>query len=307
VSCAGRGDFSASFGGAGSVDCRSGRAGGFAGAFALVRDFCSDGLPDGFFFESIFGADGPADSFDTDAVRVAFGFGVSARGAEAVEAAVDAAVAIGALSGLIICEAADGAAVFEAPAIGGVESCGAGLGGAVAIGGPFGLIACKAANGAAVFGASATGGVESCGAELEGAVAIGGPFGLIACEAADGAAVFGASVRGGVESGAAGVDGAVAIGAPSGPIRCEATSVAAWFSGAGAKAGTAEPGALAGSRVCSFCGVARRSVAATEGSRSARSGALFMRTKLAQTAATPASASPPAVSFQCRELGQGDF
>ena len=142
---------------------------------------------------------------------------------------------------------------------------------------------------------------------MEGAVAIGAPSGLIACEAADGAAVFGASVRGGVESGAAGVDGAVAIGSPSGPIRCEATSAAAWLSGAGVKAGTAEPGALAGSRVCSFCGVARRSVAATEGSRSARSGALFMRTKLAQTAATPASASPPAVSFQCRELGLVDF
>ncbi len=160
ASCAGRGDFSASFGGAGSVDCRSGGAGGFAGAFALVRDFCSDGLPGGFFFESIFGADGPADSFDTDAVRVAFGFGVSARGAEAVEAAVDGAVAIGALSGLIICEAADGAAVFEAPARGGDELGGAGADGAVAIGGPFGLIACKAADGAAVFGASATGGVE---------------------------------------------------------------------------------------------------------------------------------------------------
>ena len=48
-----------------------------------MRGFCSDGLPDGFFFELIFGVDGSADSFDTDAVRVPFGFGVSASGADA--------------------------------------------------------------------------------------------------------------------------------------------------------------------------------------------------------------------------------
>jgi hypothetical protein len=306
VSCAGRGDFSASFGGAGSVDCRSGRAGGFAGAFALVRDFCSDGLPDGFFFESIFGADGPADSFDTDAVRVAFGFGVSGRGAEAVEAAVDGAIAIGEPTGLIACEAADGAAVFDAPARGGDDSGEAGADGAIAIGEPTGLIACEAADGAAVFEAPARGGVESCGAGVEGAVAIGSPFGLIACEAADGAGGIGVSA-GCPESVEAGVDAAVAIGAPSGPILCEGTSVAAWFSGSGMDAGAAEPGALAGSSVCSFSGLTRLSVAARDGSRSGRSGVLFIRAKLAQTATTPASASPPAVSFQRPKLGLVDF
>ena len=112
-----------------------------------------DGLPGGLFFELIFGVDGSADSFDTDAVGFAFGFGVFARGAELVEAGLGGAVAIGAPSGLIACAAADAAAVFGASARGGVELVEAGLGGAVAIGGPSGLIACEAADGAAVFGA----------------------------------------------------------------------------------------------------------------------------------------------------------
>ena len=70
-----------------------------------------------------------------DAVCVAFGFGVSARGgAESVEAGVGGAVALDALSGLTICEATVGAAVFGASARGGAESVEAGVGGAVAIG-----------------------------------------------------------------------------------------------------------------------------------------------------------------------------
>jgi hypothetical protein len=142
---------------------------------------------------------------------------------------------------------------------------------------------------------------------VEGAVAIGAPSGLVVCEAAGGATVFGAAARGGAELVEAGADGDVAIGAPSGPILCEATNVAAWFSGAGVKAGIAEPGELEGSRVCSFCGLASPSDAATEGSRSGRSGALFRKAKLAHTAATPASASAPAVSFQRRGLGLVDF
>jgi hypothetical protein len=142
---------------------------------------------------------------------------------------------------------------------------------------------------------------------VDGAVALGARSGRIACGAADGAGVFGASARGGDDSGKAGVDGVVPIGAPSGPILCEATNVAAWFSGAGVKAGIAEPGELEGSRVCSFCGLASPSDAATEGSRSGRSGALFRKAKLAHTAATPASASAPAVSFQRRGLGLVDF
>ncbi len=131
------------------------------GVSRLLRGFCSEGFTSGFFFESIFGVDGSADSFDTDAVGVAFGFGVSARGAEAVEAGVGGAVAIGAPSGLTVCEAADAAAVFGASARGGAESVEAGVDGAVAIGAPSGLIACEAADGAAVFGASARGGAES--------------------------------------------------------------------------------------------------------------------------------------------------
>ena len=132
-----------------------------------------------------------------------------------------------------------------------------------------------------------------------GAVATGAPSGLIACEAAAGAAVCGVSAK---ELGEAGADGAVASGAPSGPILCEVTSVGASFSGPGANAGAAKRGALEGSGVCSLCGVARLSVAATGGSRSARSGALFVRTTLTQTAAAPASASPPAISSQLRKL-----
>jgi hypothetical protein len=74
--CAGWGDLSASFGGAGSVDRRSAWAIGFAAAFALLAGFCCDIFSAGFFFESIFGVDGSADSFDTEAVCVAFGFGL---------------------------------------------------------------------------------------------------------------------------------------------------------------------------------------------------------------------------------------
>ena len=59
----------------------------------------------------IFG-DGCANSFDTCAVGVAFGFGLSARGAESVEAGLGGAFAMGSPSGLIACGAADGAAVF---------------------------------------------------------------------------------------------------------------------------------------------------------------------------------------------------
>ena len=66
-----------------------------------MRGFCRDGFPDGFFFESAFGVDGSAVSFDADAVGVVFGFGVLAGGAESVEAGVDGAVAMGGPSGLI--------------------------------------------------------------------------------------------------------------------------------------------------------------------------------------------------------------
>jgi hypothetical protein len=75
VSCAGWGDFSASFGGGGSVDCRSAGI-GFAEAFALLAGFCREIFSGGFRFEPIFGVDGSADSFGTDAVSVALGFGV---------------------------------------------------------------------------------------------------------------------------------------------------------------------------------------------------------------------------------------
>ena len=143
---------------------------------------------------------------------------------------MDGAVAIGAPSGLIACEAADGAAVFGASARGGVEPVEAGVGGAVAIGGPSGLIACGAADGAAVFGASARGGVELVEAGVGGAVAIGGPSGLIGCEAATGP-----------PSSAPRREAARSRSKPEGrarcrnwrPVRagplCEVTGAAAWF------------------------------------------------------------------------------
>ena len=124
---------------------------------------------------------------------------------------------------------------------------------------------------------------------------------MIACAAADGAAVFGASASGGVEPGKAGGGGAVAIGAPSGPILCEVTSVGAWFGRAGIDAGAAKLGEPEGSSVCSLCGLTCASVAATEGSGADRYGVRLMRTRLTPIAAA-ANASPPAISFQRREL-----
>jgi hypothetical protein len=291
ASCAGWGDFSASLGGAGSAGRRSASASGFAGAFAVLWGLCIGDFTGGFFFESIFGVDGSEDSFDTDAVRVAFGFGVPGAGAGAVEAGLGA-VAIGRPSGLIACEAADGTPVFGASAKRGVEGA---ADGAVAIGAPSCLIACEIAEGASVFGASARG-------SADGAVAIVAPSGLIACEPADGASVFGASAGGGAESGEAAPDGAAAIGAPSRPILCEATSVAGRFGGGGVISGAAEREELEASGVVSFCGLTWLSVAATGGSRSGRVGALFTRAKLTEIAAAPASTSPPAIHFQGRDL-----
>jgi hypothetical protein len=289
-------------GGAGSAGRRSASASGFAGAFAVLWGFCIGGFTGGFFFESILGVDGSADSSDTDAVRVALGFGGSGTGAEAVEAGLDGAGAIGRPAGLIACEAADGVAVFGASAKRGVEGAEAGPGGAVAVGAASGRIACEAIDGVSVFGASARGGDESREAGLGGAVAVRAASGRIAGEATDGASVFGASARGGAESGEAAPDGAVAIGAPSRPILCEATRVAGWFGGGGVNSGAAEREGAEGSRVVSFCGLTWLSVVATGGSRSGRSGALFIRAKLTQIAAAPASVSPPAIHFQGREL-----
>lgn len=113
--CGGSGDRSASFGGAGLVDCRSACATDFAEAFAILRGFCTDGFSDGFFLESIFGVDGSPDSLDADAVRAAFGFGASAGGgAESVEGRMGGIAAIDALSGLTVSGAAVGTAVFGA-------------------------------------------------------------------------------------------------------------------------------------------------------------------------------------------------
>jgi hypothetical protein len=126
---------------------------GLTGGFGLPRSFCRAVFTSGFFFESALGVDGSADSFDADAIGVAFGFGLSARGAEWVEAGVAGAVAIGAPSALTICEATGAAAGFGVSARGGVETGEAGVGGADAIGAPSGLIACATADGAGVFGA----------------------------------------------------------------------------------------------------------------------------------------------------------
>jgi hypothetical protein len=81
-----------------------------------LAGFCSDGFAGGFFFESTFSADGCADSFDTDAVGGALGFGFSAGGGEAVEEGAGGAVAVGAPSGLPVCGDADGAAGFGSSA-----------------------------------------------------------------------------------------------------------------------------------------------------------------------------------------------
>jgi hypothetical protein len=110
---AGWGELTVSFGSAGVVDCRSASAMGLTGGFGLPRGFCTDAFSSGFFFESIFGVDGRrAGSFDACAIGVAFGLGVSVRGAESVEAGVDGVFAIGAASDFIICGPADGAASF---------------------------------------------------------------------------------------------------------------------------------------------------------------------------------------------------
>ena len=49
---------------------------GVAEAFALLAGFCCEIFSGGFFFDSLFGFDGSAGSFDTDAVCVPFGFDV---------------------------------------------------------------------------------------------------------------------------------------------------------------------------------------------------------------------------------------
>jgi hypothetical protein len=227
---------------------------------------------------------------------------------------------MGSPSGLIACGAADGAAVFGSSARGGAESGEAGLDGAFAIGSPSGLIACEAADGAAVFGASARGGVESGEAGADDPVAIGAPSGPILCEGTSVAAWFGGA---GVNAGAADSKPKEArFGAstsafpPAGSEPPVAGAVLAWgrVPKLPACKGTACElscigawGELEGSRVCSSCGLTRLSVAATGGSRSGRSGTLFMRAKLTQIVAAPASASPPAISFQLRELGLVDF
>ncbi|HEY1862507.1 MAG TPA: hypothetical protein VGG77_02210 [Roseiarcus sp.] len=152
------------------------------------------------------------DSFDTCAVGVAFGFDVSVRGAASVGAGPGAVVAIGAPSGLITCEGADGAAVFGASA-GCAESVEAGVG-AVAIGAPSGLMICEAAGAGAGFGVSA-GCAESVEVGVDGAVAIGAPSGPILCEV----------TSAGAWSSGAGVDAGGAESKPKG-ARCGASTSA---------------------------------------------------------------------------------
>jgi hypothetical protein len=114
---------------------------GLTGGFGRPRGFCSAVFTTGFFFESAFGFGGSADSFDPDAVGVALRFGVSAGGAESVEAGEDGAVAIGGPPGLAICEATGAVTVFGASAGGGVDGGEAGAEVTVAIGAPSVLIA----------------------------------------------------------------------------------------------------------------------------------------------------------------------
>ena len=228
----------------------------------------------GFFFGSIFGVDGRADSFGTDAVGVAFGFGVSAKGAELVEAGVGGAVAIGAPSGLTVCGAADGPAVFGVSARG-AESIEAGVDGAVGIGAPSGLMICEATGMAPRFG----------GAGVNAGAADSNPK-----EARCGASTS-AFPPAGTEPLFAGA--MLASGRVSKAPACK--GAACWLSS------ISERESFEGLRVCSFCDLTSPSVAATGSSRVGRSGALFIRAKVAQTAAAPDSASPAAVSVQRRE------
>ena len=282
-----------------------------------MAGFGADGFSDGFFFESIF--DGSADSLDTEAVRVAFGFAVGAgEGAESVEARMGGSGAIDALSGLAICGAAVGAAGFGASAAGGAESVEA-RADAVAIGALSGLTVCGAGDGAAVFGVSAGSGAEAVEAGMGGAVAIGVPSSLIACEGARMAGVLGGTA---VNAGAAdSIREAARFGASSAfpPAANEPL-----FAGAGLAAGSvseapacrgavcrppwiSERESLEGVRRRSFCGLTRPSVAGMEDSRSGPSAGLYVRAKLAPTTATPASPIAPAVSVQRCERGLTDF
>jgi hypothetical protein len=240
----------------------------------LLRGFCRD-VFEGFFFESILGVDGPAVSFDREAVCAAFGFGAAAGGgAEAVEAGAGAAVAIDAASGLTVCGTPDEAAGFGVSVGGGVEAVEAGVGGAAAIGVPSGLMIWEATGMAPRFG---WGGVNAGGADSKPEEA--------------------------------GCGGSASAFSPteSGPLLAGAVLASGRVSKAPACKGAACPPSssereLEGLRTCSFCVPANLSVAVMEGSRSGAFGALLISAKLAQTAATPASASPPAVSFQRREL-----
>jgi hypothetical protein len=223
---------------------------------------------------------------------------------------------MGSPSGLIACGAADGAAVFGSSARGGAESGEAGLDGAFAIGSPSGLIACEAADGAAVFGASARGGVESGEAGADDPVAIGAPSGPILCEGTSVAAWFGGA---GVNAGAADSKPKEArFGASTSAFPPAGTEPL--FAGVVLAGGVSELPVCTGAacwlfsisereglRVCSFSDLTSPSVAATGSSCVGRSGALFIRAKLAQIVAAPASASPPANSFQLRELSLVDF
>jgi hypothetical protein len=147
-----------------------------AEAFALFASLCSDGLPDGFLLEWIFGVDGRSDSFEACSVGVAFGFGVSAGGAAPVEAGVDGAVATFAPSGLTIGEAAGAAALFGVSA-GGADSVEAGADGAAATFAASGPTIGGAADVAALFGVR-VGGAALVEAGVDGAAATFAPSGL---------------------------------------------------------------------------------------------------------------------------------
>ena len=188
--------------------------------------------------------------------------------AELVEAGVDGAVASDALSGLTICGAPVGAAVFGVSARDGAESVEAGVDGVVAIGSPSGLIICEATGMAAELG----------GAGVNAGAADSKPE-----EARLGASTS-AFPPAGTEPLFAGA--VVASGRASKAPACK--GAACWLSC------ISERESLEGLRVCSFCDPTSPLVAASESSRSGRFGALFMRAKLTQTAAAPASASPPA-------------
>ena len=168
------------------------------------------------------------------------------------------------------------------------------------------------------FGVSAGSDAEPVEAGADGAVTVGAPSWLAVCGATGAGAGFAGT---GANAGAtdsqpkeAGCGGASATA--SGPAGSEAPRAGAVMaSGRDSKAPTSEdsvgrlscvggPALFDGLRVCApLCSPTGPSVATPVSSRFDTSGVVFMAAKVTPIMAAPASASPPATSFQFRAMG----